>query len=290
MKAAKLVHLPKIPDERGNLSFIERGKAVRLDFCRVYWTYDVPGGEVRGGHAFRKQQELIVALTGSFDVVLHDGRKERRYPLNRSYTGLYVPRMFWRRMENFSTNAVAMVLASTLYDADDYIFDFEEYLAASPTDEPAEAPQITSTNSAVETPQMQTTTVFNCNVLSLPKIHNRAGNITALNSNRDVPFEIRRVYYLYDVPGGVSRGGHAHRNLQQLIVAVSGSFDITVDDGRNTKTASLNRPDCGFLVLPGIWRSLTNFSSGAICLVLASLPYDDNDYIRNYQEFIRLKK
>ena len=137
---------------------------------------------------------------------------------------------------------------------------------------------------------MLDSTVFNCNVLTLPKIHNRAGNITALNNSVDIPFDVNRVYYLYDVPGGEGRGGHAHKELQQLIVAVSGSFDITLDDGRIKKTVSLNRPYYGLHIVPGIWRDLTNFSSGAICLVLASHIYDANDYIRDYEEFIRIKR
>jgi len=136
---------------------------------------------------------------------------------------------------------------------------------------------------------MLDSTVFNCNVLTLPKIHNRAGNITALNNSVDIPFDVNRVYYLYDVPGGENRGGHAHKELQQLIVAVSGSFDITLDDGRNKKTVSLNRSYYGLHIIPGIWRDLTNFSSGAICLVLASHKYDANDYIRNYEEFMQMK-
>jgi len=136
---------------------------------------------------------------------------------------------------------------------------------------------------------MLDSTIFNCNVLTLPKIHNRAGNITALNNSVDIPFDVNRVYYLYDVPGGEDRGGHAHKELQQLIVAVSGSFDITIDDGRNKKTVSLNRPYYGLHIIPGIWRDLTNFSSGAICLVLASHKYDAGDYIRNYEEFMQMK-
>jgi len=137
---------------------------------------------------------------------------------------------------------------------------------------------------------MLDSTVFNCNVLTLPKIHNRAGNITALNNSVDIPFDVNRVYYLYDVPGGEGRGGHAHKELQQLIVAVSGSFDITLDDGRIKKTVSLNRPYYGLHIVPGIWRDLTNFSSGAICLVLASHIYDANDYIRDYEDFLRIKR
>jgi len=136
---------------------------------------------------------------------------------------------------------------------------------------------------------MLDSTVFNCNVITLPKFHNRAGNITALNSSADIPFEINRVYYLYDVPGGEDRGGHAHKELQQLIIAVSGSFDIIVDDGKNKKTVSLNRPYYGLHIISGVWRDLTNFSSGAICLVLASHKYDANDYIRDYEAFKKMK-
>jgi len=131
--------------------------------------------------------------------------------------------------------------------------------------------------------------IYNCNVLTLPKIHNRAGNITALNNLMDLPFNIQRVYYLYDIPGGELRGGHAHKELQQLIVAVSGSFDIALDDGKNKKIVSLNRPYYGLHVIPGIWRELSNFSSGAICLVMASHKYDATDYIRDYNEFLTYK-
>ncbi|WP_439882433.1 sugar 3,4-ketoisomerase [Pontibacter sp. MBLB2868] len=131
--------------------------------------------------------------------------------------------------------------------------------------------------------------VYECSVSELPQISNRAGNITPLTSNEEIPFDIKRVYYLYDVPGGESRGGHAHRDLHQLIVAASGSFDVVLDDGRIKKTVSLNRPNYGLYIKPGIWRDLTNFSSGSVLLVLASLPYFESDYIRDYREFIDLK-
>ena len=131
--------------------------------------------------------------------------------------------------------------------------------------------------------------IYNCNVIELGKIHNRAGNITPVSGMSEIPFAINRVYYLYDVPGGEVRGGHAHHELQQLIVAASGSFDVVLDDGRNKKTVTLNRPNFGLLVTPGIWRDLLNFSSGAVLLVIASLPYDEADYIRDYQQFIEIK-
>jgi hypothetical protein len=117
------------------------------------------------------------------------------------------------------------------------------------------------------------------------KIHNRAGNITIIEGNKDVPFDIKRIYYLYDIPGGEERGGHAHKELFQLIVAASGAFDVLLDDGKNKKSVTLNRPDFGLIVVPGIWRELNNFSSGAICLVLSSEIYSEGDYIRDYDDF-----
>lgn len=132
--------------------------------------------------------------------------------------------------------------------------------------------------------------VYNCPVITLPKVHNRAGNITAVNNEMELPFSVKRLYYLYDVPGGETRGGHAHYKLQQLIVAVSGSFDVILDDGTVKKTVHLNRPNYGLLVVPGIWRDLVNFSSGAVLLVLASESYDEMDYIRDYNEFLEYAK
>lgn len=129
--------------------------------------------------------------------------------------------------------------------------------------------------------------VYSCTVVELTKIHNRAGNITIIQNSVHQPFNIRRIYYLYDVPGGSERGGHAHRGLNQLIVAASGSFDVIIDDGMNKKIFQLNRPYFGLLVVPGIWREIVNFSSGAICLVLASQKYDADDYIREYNEFLK---
>ncbi len=122
------IDLPKIVDPRGNLSFIEGERHVPFVIRRVYWVYDVPGGEVRGGHAYRRNEEFVVALSGSFDVVLDDGRGRREtFSLNRSYYGLHVPKGVWRRMENFSTNALALVLASTPFDKSDYIYDYGEF-------------------------------------------------------------------------------------------------------------------------------------------------------------------
>lgn len=136
---------------------------------------------------------------------------------------------------------------------------------------------------------MKKNSVYDCVILPLNKIHNRAGNITIVEGSKHIPFEVKRIYYLYDIPGGEDRGGHAHKELRQLIVAASGSFDVLLDDGQNKKIVTLNRPDYGLMIVPGIWRELMEFSSGAICLVLASNVYDEKDYIRIYKKFISWK-
>lgn len=127
MQQVHIIELPTVHDSRGNLSIIESGRAVPFEIARTYWIYDVPGGAHRTGHAFRTQHEFIVALSGSFDVILDDGTTRRRFHLCRSYYGLYVPNMLWRELDNFSTNSVAMVLSSTPYDPADYIEDYEQY-------------------------------------------------------------------------------------------------------------------------------------------------------------------
>ena len=136
---------------------------------------------------------------------------------------------------------------------------------------------------------MNNSSVDDCYILELDKHHSNKGNITVVENNATIPFDVKRSYYLYDVPGGEVRGGHAHKNLRQLIVAASGSFCVILDDGNKKKLFMLNRPYQGLLVVPGIWRELDDFSSGSVCLVLASHLYDEDDYIRNYDEFLIYK-
>ena len=137
---------------------------------------------------------------------------------------------------------------------------------------------------------MHNSTVFDCTLIQMDKHHSdHKGNITVVENGKTIPFDVERVYYLYDIPGGESRGAHAHKALNQLIIAASGSFDVILDDGNVKRTVSLNRPYQGLFIVPGIWRELTNFSSGAVCLVMASMKYDESDYIRNYKEFIQYK-
>lgn len=133
-------------------------------------------------------------------------------------------------------------------------------------------------------------TIFDCSIKNIPKIHDNSGSISVIENNKNSSFKVKRIYYLYDVPGGEKRGGHAHFELQQYIIAASGSFDVVVDDGKDKKTFSLNRPYLALHVVPGIWRELTNFSSGSVTMVLASDIYKERDYVRNYDEFLSLKK
>lgn len=131
--------------------------------------------------------------------------------------------------------------------------------------------------------------VEDCVIVTLPKIHNESGNITVLENNIDIPFDVKRVYYLYDVPMGSERGGHGHYELEQFIIAASGSFTFQLNDGVNTKEVFLNDPSKALYIKPGIWREIKDFSSGSICLVLASQEYNENDYIRNYDDFLTFR-
>ena len=137
--------------------------------------------------------------------------------------------------------------------------------------------------------KLKNNTVFDCSIIKMSKVHTESGNITVAENGSNIPFVVRRVYYLYDVPGGEIRGGHAHYELEQYIIAASGSFEVILDDGVNRKRIFLNRPNLALHVVPGLWRELDNFSSGSVCLVLASNLYEEEDYIRDYEEFKKLK-
>lgn len=135
------------------------------------------------------------------------------------------------------------------------------------------------------------TTVDNCRIINLDQHHSdRQGDLSVVENKKDIPFDVKRVYYLYDVPGGAERGGHAHKGLYQLLIAASGSFIVVLDDGKKRRRISLNRPYKALLIVPGIWRELEDFSSGSVCLVLASEHYNEDDYIRNFNEFLSYKE
>ena len=137
---------------------------------------------------------------------------------------------------------------------------------------------------------MKKVSVYDCSIIELPRIYNRAGNITPVTCNENVPFDVKRVFYIYDIPGGKDRGAHAHKTYHQFLIAVSGSFEIEMNDGVNKRTVALNRPYYGLHIPPGIWAAEKGFSSGAVCLVLTSHLYTSEDYIRSYKEFLIYKK
>ena len=291
MNVPQLIQLPKFLDERGNLSFFENENQIPFTIRRVHWIYDVPGGEERGGLAYKTTEEFIVAMSGSFDVLVDDGTQQYRFSLNRSYMGVYVPAGTWRMIDNYSTNSVAVIAASTHYDPSDAIRsmdDFKLWVKNEGVKELKSERVKELENERVS--ELKKFTVYDCGIIELDRHHSqRKGDISVVENSETVPFDVKRIYYLYDVPGGESRGSHGHKHLQQLILAASGAFTVTLDDGENKKAFTLNRPYQGLLIKPGIWRTLDDFSSGSVCLVLASEKYDETDYVRDYDEFLKLR-
>ena len=195
-------------------------------------------------------------------------------------------------MTNFSTNSLALVLSSTEYNEKDYMSDYEEYKAWRK--DGSKVPTITDAKTSVKLNNPlgknlvdEGKSVFDCSLCELNKIHDSEGNLTYMYENVHVPFPINRVFYSYDIPGGEDRGAHAHKECHQFLIAASGSFEVVLDDGINKRTVLLNRPFWGLHVPPGIWASEQGFSSGSICLVLASHGYDADDYIRNYDDYLK---
>lgn len=286
----KIIELPKFLDARGNLSFAEQLNHIPFEIKRTYWIYDVPGGEERGGHAFRLNQEFIVSLSGAFDVVVDDGQNKKTFSLNRSYYGLYVPAGLWREINNFSTNSLALEFGSEHYSEEDYIREYDEYLQFKAQSSNLKVNSTPNREPLTLNPEPKKYNVFDCTMVELDRHHSdRKGNLSVVENGQTLPFDVKRVYYLYDVPGGENRGSHAHKELSQLIIAASGSFTVTLDDGKCKRSFFLNRPYQGLYVKPGMWRDLEDFSSGAVCMVLASDVYLKEDYIRDYQEFLEFR-
>jgi len=287
MNMAKLIQLPKITDPRGNLTFIEELKHVPFQVSRAYWIYDVPAGEIRGGHAFKEQHEIIVALSGSFDVIVNNAEGEQRFTLNRSYEGVYLPPMTWRQLENFSTNAVCLVLSSHKYSENDYIRDH----AVFKNDKqlyPIENSTPCCIRGEAKTIELERKpSVYDAAIIELPRIGGRNGHLAIIEGMKDLPFDIRRAFYLYDIPAGEDRGAHAHKECHQFLVAASGAFEVMLDDGRNKRTVRLDRPFYGLHIPPGVWAAEQAFSGGSICLVVTSHGYIEGDYIRDYNEYIQ---
>ena len=216
----RIIELPKFLDARGNLSFAENNAQIPFEIKRTYWLYDVPGNVNRGGHAEINNEELIIAMSGAFDITVDDGCEQKTFTLNRSYYGLYIPKGLWREIKNFSTNALALEFGSTIYDVNDYIRNYEDFCqfaANINTDEYRKPTKDIICNKTIKTKTSDLYNVFDCTMVELDKHHSdRKGNLTVVENGKTLPFDIKRVYYLYDIPGGESRGAHAHRDLEQL--------------------------------------------------------------------------
>jgi WxcM-like, C-terminal len=278
-----LLTLPKITDPRGNLTFIQERSHLPFEIARTYWVYDVPAGEIRGSHAFKQQQTAMVVLSGSVDVVMHDGLSEQRVTLGRSDKALYFSALTWRRLENFSTNAVCLFLSSHPYDASDYVRDFNEFISLKQQRAASTTPQ----RGPGRTRELgRRPSVYDAAIIELPRVGERNGHISIVEGMKDLPFDIQRVFYLYDIPAGADRGAHAHRHCHQFLVAATGAFEVQLDDGRNKRTVRLDRPYYGVHIPPGIWAAEQSFSGGSICLVLTSQGYSEADYIRSYPEYL----
>jgi WxcM-like, C-terminal len=261
-----LVSLPQIPERRGNLTALEELVHLPFRIGSVRWFYELPAGTSWSVSEGGLGDSLIVALSGSFDVVIGAGRVR----LGRADVGLHVPAQVGWRVEDPATSSVGLIISSR------------------PTrPHRIRADQPDRADSRDLNPH---STIDDCRRIRLPRHHRGQGSTTSVLPHAVVPFDVLRVYYLYDVPGGAERGGHAHRQLEQVLVSLAGSFDVVLKDGRRVKTIRLDRAHSGVLIATGIWRELRNFSSGAICLALASAPYDEDDYIREYDDFRRAKQ
>jgi hypothetical protein len=268
-EGCRVVSLPQVPEPRGNLTALEELVHLPFRIGSVQWFYDVPAGSSWAAGEPGLGDTLLVALSGSF-VAIIDRPGPSRVPLSRANTGLHLPADVTWNVDDPSTNSVGLVISSQPTRP--------HRLASHQPDEtvpPALNPD---------------STVDDCRPITLPRHRRLGGSTTRVIPQSDVPFVISRVYYLYDVPGGAQRGGHAHRRLEEVLVAVAGSFEVVLNDGRRVSTTRLDRAHFGIWIATGIWRELRNFSSGAICLVLASAPYDEADYIREYDDFRRAKK
>jgi uncharacterized RmlC-like cupin family protein len=288
MKKEQTIELPRVIDRRGNLSFIEAEKHIPFRIARAYWIYDIPGGQKRGSHAFKSQHEAIIALSGSFDIVLDDGKERRRHTLNRSYNALYVPNMLWRSLGNFSTNALCLVLTSEPYSEEDYIRNYRDLRKSLPNEGKSCLHPSSFSGRINDKPQYNT--VFDCSLIEFPVVKNRAGNITPVHGSENIPFHIERVFYIYDIPSGAKRGMHAHKHCHEILIAAGGSFEVELDDGTNKKSVLLNRPMYGLHIPPGVWATEREYSSGAVCLALASDVYDPEDYIDTYTDFKKYRQ
>lgn len=263
---ARLISIPKICDPRGNLSFVENVTHLPFAISRVSWIYDIPAGSGSSGEC-SGYPCLIIAMSGAIDMrVTSDDCNPTEIRLSDPHTGLLLDAGTERQIVGCSTNAVVMVIEGD----DTTVLNL-------------------STAVSVDDPHMRSS-VDGCRILTLPREKREAGagTVSELINGVSAPFMIRRIFYIYDVPGDSVRGGHSHFEEQCILTALSGCFDVTVADGIRTRKFSLNRPYTALYIPPGLWREMDNFSSGSVCMALSSINYRESDYVRSEEEFAQL--
>jgi WxcM-like, C-terminal len=260
----RTIRLPKVQDDRGHLSFFQNYDQIPFKIKRVHWFYNAVMATRRHTQPPTSTRDFIVALSGSFEIAFFDRNMKDPITLNRPYTGVYVPPLMRWQLHNFSANSVALIATD-----DSYLKSHDSRVRQSI------AQSLTGRQASIS----------DCNLITFPHTENAAGQLSPA-ANNILPFEVQRIYYIYDIPHTGSRGAHAHKTLHQIIIAARGSFAVAIDDGVNKTIIQLNTPYIGLHIQPSIWRSLSSFSQGAVCLALVSEQYSADDYIRDYSDFL----
>jgi dTDP-4-dehydrorhamnose 3,5-epimerase-like enzyme len=294
MNIPKIINLPDLHDDRGNLNFFENYNQIPFAINRVSFIYVASITSIDrsyGGYAYKENNDFIISLSGSLKVKVNSGSKMEIFYLEHPHYGLFIPKLFWYELSGFSNNFFAMIVSSNKFNKNDVICDYRDFCLKKRDLFTSDLIPHRSTRSAVERiiELTHSTSIHDCFMIKLPKQKTGNYNFTTFNNSEIIPFDIHRIYYLYNVHHDKIRGRHAHKKLWQLFVATSGSFDIILNDGKLTRIFTLSNPDNGLLVVPGIWRELNNFSHISVCMVLASLEYDPMDYIRDYNKFLEWK-
>ncbi len=268
--APVLSDLPRFVAASGNLSFMQVRDHIPFEIDHVSWIDWTSRAGAGNDDDARSSEAVIVPLSGGFTVELDDGSDQRQVRLDRADQSLYVPEVYRWALRERSSGCIALVVESGARQA-------------------AEAGTVAALPEAMLPIDAGRSTIDDCAVIELPVSAALSGRSSMLRSEREGDLKFRRVYYLTDIAQGASRGGHAHRELHQFVVAASGSFDVHIDDGTNKRSITLSRPDRALRLVPGIWRVLHSFSTGSICLVVASRPYEEDDYLRRYRDFRAFK-
>ena len=263
-----IIEIPKIADPRGNLSFVQFPEVSPFHPGEVEWFYDIMSDSARSPWQSFDNHLMIVCVSGAFDVVVKVDSNEKEFRLDRCYRALFIPERYEFRIKNFVTNSAGLIIKEGKADADK--------ICEAPTDSVIQNSHIDSN-------------IDDVRVITLDINSGKSGKSSGvINGDNVLPFDVRRIFYLYDVPAASVRGGHSHYQGRELIVAVSGAFQVELDDGMNRRRWTLDRPFHGLYVPTGLWRVIDSFSGGAVCMVLTSTDFKESDYVRSYDDFLRL--